>query len=331
MLLKFRLLRLYKKVEVFLKSHPFWPRFLSDGGLLALLFVGSIVFTVFCGRKSLTDINPVLKVIDLSIQGDELAELYKLEIYHDADYEIIQDHIYVEYGLTREDRAFNYDEYQFVSLLRNSGYEFDEDTVLISELSFKTADVHHAILSSHNWSKNEGNPCYFCVTDSISDHYYHQFNYCGRSMDTVAVFKNHFVGNLIGDSRNNPYIYLHFVLDGGYRIDMKNAFLIFSMDLDDEYNKVSPEAVNILSVFPEPTYVSPSGIIYKGDELLKLIRNNGFVFLGEDLKIKQKSDRSIFLWTVLFGTSITLSIEILVNLILKWRGILPRRRRHTRI
>lgn len=90
---------------------------------------------------------------------------------------------------------------------------------------------------------------------------------------------------------------------------------------------MSSTAVNILSVFPEPTYISPSSIIYEGDELAKLYRNNGFVFLGEDLSIKQKSDRNTFLWTVLFGTAIALTIDILVNLILKWRDILPKRRR----
>ena len=61
--------------------------------------------------------------------------------------------------------------------------------------------------------------------------------------------------------------------------------------------------------------------------MAKVIKNNGFTFLGEDLSIKQRSDKSIFLWTVLFGTSIAITIDILVNLILKWRNIIPRRRK----
>ncbi len=324
--LKYKVLKRYKKAETYLKNHPFWPSFLSNGGILAIMFIASVVFTVICAKNSLTDINPVLKVIDLSIQGDEKTELYKLGIYHDVNSDE-QDLVFVEYGLTQKDRAYNYDEYKFETALKNAGLAYDKDSVLISELCFKTMDSHRVINSSHNLSIGQGNPYYFCVTDSISDLYYKQYNYCKRGMDTIAVFKNSFVGNFIANNKKNPYIYLNFIIDGGYTSDPEDAFVIFNIGPKKGDNRVSSTAVNILSVFPEPTYISPSSIIYEGDELAKLYRNNGFVFLGEDLSIKQKSDRNTFLWTVLFGTAIALTIDILVNLILKWRDILPKRRR----
>lgn len=106
-----------------------------------------------------------------------------------------------------------------------------------------------------------------------------------------------------------------------------STYIIFNYSSKSDTLSSTKHTVNILSIFPEPTYVTPTNIIYMNDELGHVIRNNGFVFLGEDMNIKQKSERSTFLWTVLFGTAIAVSIDILVNLILKWKGILPRKRR----
>ena len=101
--IKFRFLRCYKKTELFLKSHPFWPSFLSNGGVLVAILILCVGFTIFCGWNSLKDVHPELSFASVTFKGDEYTELYNIFITHDKD-KVTPDTVSVRYGLTQEQK-----------------------------------------------------------------------------------------------------------------------------------------------------------------------------------------------------------------------------------
>lgn len=332
--IKYKFLRRYKKVENFLKSHPFWPSFLSNGGLLTLLLVASVVFTVICGRNSVKDITPELKVIDLEFDGKYKTYLGDISIIHDIDKDTKEfiDMFYVSYGSTDEpDSASKFDDISIRKRVATEcGVSLDKETSVISKIRFHVYNDIKRLDTKYNLHLDEKASFEKCVAlpDTLGPQLYTQYIVSCKDSLNRACFKDRFTGNFVSSSRRNPYIYFNFLLDGNFILHPDKSSLDFVFAEKDKLFSQTLNPVNILQVFPEPTYQSPSSIIYKGEDLAKVIKNNGFTFLGEDLSIKQSSDRSIFLWTVLFGTSIAITIDILVNLIIKWRDILPKKRKH---
>lgn len=331
-ILRYKAIRRYKKVETFLKNHPFWPSFLSNGGILTIFLILSILFTVICGKNSVKDIDPELKVIDLEFDGKYSTWLDKITILHDIekDSKEFVDRFFVSYGSTDDpDTSSTFDASAIYEKISEYGTKIDKESSVISRMRFLVNKESTLVSTKNNILIDENalfNKC-IALPDTISPLLYTQHLVCCKDSLKRKIFEEAFDGNFVASNRKNPYIYFNFHLGGSFLLDAdKSALLFIFAEKDNQFHQTL-NPVNILQVFPEPTYQSPSSIIYKGEDLAKVIRNNGFTFLGEDLSIKQRSDKSVFLWTVLFGTSIAITIDILVNLILKWRNIIPRRRR----
>ena len=332
-LLKFKFIRKYKKAERFLKGHPFWPSFLSNGGVLLLFLILSIGFTILCGINSTRNILPEMRVVELTIKGDEHTWLRKLAINHDKD-KSYQDTLILEYSFSQGDMRKpekQYDESRFDRWMNRRGpFKYDKDSVMISELEFSTLVPHELHFSNHDiddFSRIQHPEYHFGVIESNNGLCFRKYNFCKKGMENHAKFKEVFTGNFIGPGNKNPYIYLHFKFNSDIAFDNNKGKIVFQFSPKDPFYDETYSPINVINVFPEPTYASPSFISYEEDGLSKVTANGGFTFLGEDMGIKKKTDRSNFLWTVLFGTAIALTIDILVNLILKWRDILPSRRK----
>ena len=329
---KYKFLKRYKKVENFLKGHPFWPSFLSNGGLLSVLLVISIVFTIICGRNSVRDIVPELKVMHLEFSGQNKTWLDHINITHDVDKERkeFKDLLIASYGITDEvDISRMFDDSGICKRIATEyGVKLDKSS-LISKMNFRVNNDIEFIDMKYNAYLDDKASFDTCISfsDTIDLQQYSKYLICCKDSLNKGVFEDAYAGNFIASSRRNPYIYFNFHLDGNFLLDANESILTFVFSERDEQFRQALNPVNILHVFPEPTYQSPSYILYKGEDLAKVIRNNGFTFLGEDLSIKQDSDKKTFLWTVLFGTVIAVTIDILVNLIIKWRNIIPRKRR----
>lgn len=75
-------------------------------------------------------------------------------------------------------------------------------------------------------------------------------------------------------------------------------------------------------VIPSPSEITPSSVIYKGKEKVESVLSNGGIFIsGVDPVKKSKADKTELLYTVLIGTIITFSLDIFVQLIIKWRKL----------
>ena len=331
--LKKSILDRYARAEAYLKNHPFWPSLLTDGGVLSLMLIISICFTVFCGLNSVKDISPELKVVEINFRGAHSLSYLHINMLRN-------------YVINAEQGEFETDridvDYSFSDYIKKNRYK--EDNLLdiwttMSLMSYDTLKIGRIGFYSNSPLKNvitfpevkregiRGTGLYHTVADSLSVHNFSNVFVARRSESDSVVFSNHYYGDFFKSSSTNPYIYLNFRLESAIAVDaeLDSSAVFFEFSAKDPQLKETLSPVNIINVFPEPTYISPSYIIYKGEELHKMIKNNGFTFLGEDLGVKRKTDRATFLWTVLFGTAIALTIDILVHLIVKWRKLTARK------
>ena len=324
--IKKRFLKRYAVIHAYLKNHPFWPSLLTDGGMLTLMLILSICFTVLCGVRSVKDISPELKVIDIDFKGIHSLSYLDIGLWRN-----VADNVIVQYSLsdlikdTRSKDDYLYDIWRTLSIEAI-------DTFKIGQINFYSNSIIDSIhtVPYVKTDKIRENGLYYTSLDSTSSNRHSNVFVSKRSERDVKKFVNIYYGNFFQTESSNPYIYLNLRISSSLDIDKTctdSSAVIFSFSERDPILKETKSPVNIISVFPEPSYISPSYMIYKGEHLYKLIENNGFTFLGEDLGIKRKTDRANFLWTVLFGTSIALTIDILVHLIMKWRNLSGRKRR----
>lgn len=77
----------------------------------------------------------------------------------------------------------------------------------------------------------------------------------------------------------------------------------------------------IEKVIPEPTELTIENIIYRGKDIERVFEQGGVYMTAVDNIKKVHADRMEFLWTVLIGTIIAFALDIIIQLILKWRKL----------
>ena len=116
-------------------------------------------------------------------------------------------------------------------------------------------------------------------------------------------------GDLMGDSLADTHIFS----------DYNGIKFIF--DIPDSLG-VLKNPIQITNIFPQPTFWSSNEIQYRGKKKLQeVIQNEGLFFAGVNYAKKAESDRKIFLFTILFGAALAFLLDIIVNLIIKWKNL----------
>ena len=77
----------------------------------------------------------------------------------------------------------------------------------------------------------------------------------------------------------------------------------------------------IESVFPTPTEITLENIIYDGKNVEKVFEQGGVYVTAVDPVKKAHANRMEFLWTVFIGVTLAFALDIIVQLILKWRKL----------
>ena len=96
-----------------------------------------------------------------------------------------------------------------------------------------------------------------------------------------------------------------------------------------KYNKVEKENAQngierplvLDKIMPEPTSKSMTEIVYRGKELDEVIRQRGIYISGQDPLKKASAEKMNVFYTVLVGTIIAFILDIIVNLVIKWRKL----------
>lgn len=156
--------------------------------------------------------------------------------------------------------------------------------------------------------------------DSVADDYVKCDSYYSINEQSSMIWGT-VTGHIFSDENNrSPYyrIFLKLDMSIGESLSGQEIGLCFS----DITNK---SALNILNVFPQPNIVKPDFIGWRGKEKIKEISlNSGVLLFFEDLNRKAETDREVFLCTVLLGTALAFLLDIIVNLIIKWRNLVSK-------
>jgi uncharacterized membrane protein len=122
-----------------------------------------------------------------------------------------------------------------------------------------------------------------------------------------------------GESNPNFSFRIGIIMNDDVKLNNQSKIVI-------KYNDfVNKDSINRPLVFdeiiPSPTYKNLSEIVYKGDELAQVIKGKGIYISGTDLQKKEKVEKAIFFYTVLIGTIIAFILDVIVQLVLKWRKL----------
>lgn len=79
--------------------------------------------------------------------------------------------------------------------------------------------------------------------------------------------------------------------------------------------------ISIENILPKPTEQTMKEIIYRGKDVEKVFEQGGVYFTAFDPIKKSNMDKIVFILTVLIGLFLAFSLDIMVQLIIKWRKL----------
>lgn len=117
-------------------------------------------------------------------------------------------------------------------------------------------------------------------------------------------------------SQSNPYIAFNFTFDHIQLSQNGQGWLNFYYSKDEtdkDYSKHLSAPLRIVSVYPEPDIVTPDMICFQ--EKMDVILQNGLFIILEDLSMKRRNDREMFLSSVFLGVVVSFLVQIIISLI----------------
>ena len=117
-------------------------------------------------------------------------------------------------------------------------------------------------------------------------------------------------------SKLNPYIAFNITFDEIHLSQEGQGWLNFYYGKDKtdrDYSKHLSAPLRIVSVYPEPDIVTPDMISFQDN--IKDILQNGLFIILEDLSMKRRNDREMFLSSVFLGVVVSFLVQIIIGLI----------------
>ena len=144
--------------------------------------------------------------------------------------------------------------------------------------------------------------------------------------DSIHIFKHttHAKDRLIEWNSDIPCFsfWLGFIIDNCSELNDKSIIKIKFNDYCKDVNKDGYRRPLIVDkVFPKPTEFSLNEIVYKGEELKAVIKQRGIYISGIDPEKEEIVEKKNLFSTVLLGTIIAFMLDIMVQLVLKWRKL----------
>lgn len=345
------MLRFYVKIRRYIINHSFGAFFFSHGGVHILAAIVMICFSIYFCKHSVA-YEPVYKQIDVKY-NDSFKDLHTLEIQIGTSEGHVE-HKNVTSGLTvfaipnhvdvtklEKDSLYyeiSKEERHIVKLNEDDPYDVKYICPVKNECINDTLRSSRAInisISTPNTSfimddKKQGDiwqemgELWFRL-DSLSHNYvsqteYFDYNYNQFYFNAVALW-----GNFMTESLKNPYYFLSLNLTGIGATDKTQGWFWIKFDGLNE-NGIAKCPLNIIQCIPDTYSYSPQGGLRI--PIQDVLKNGGVYLLAEDVGKKSKAERNVFFNSLLLGASLGFLIDILINLIIKWRN-LAIRKKHT--
>lgn len=337
--------KLYHDSIKWLSSHK-WPAFfLAHGGIHILLLIGCIIGAFFMYNEIQSYNKRTFRQFSFRIEGDTLhnynlshvsMHIVRATNNNDKKLGYIEGiNYHFKYGERRDSisplntlvcnikpyEGLNVDAIQKITLC------FDDSTFFESIPPQKEGIKRPEDITNHETAKFGGD--YY--ESKIKSSHYHAFT----ADDPIKEDKIAFTGPNITNNweDNNPYLCCFYgihAVPGSYNLD-DNSIIIIQYNhypymegpnSTGSQNDMFVEApMTVESIYPQPTELTIENIIYRGKDVEKVFEQGGVYVTAVDPIKKANGDRMEFLWTVLIGTIIAFSLDIIVQLVIKWRKL----------
>lgn len=165
----------------------------------------------------------------------------------------------------------------------------------------------------------------FSIIDSISNDYISHHQYFDITHDNYL--REAIKGEKIFSNEKDP-IYYRFYINieiNNYDNTVQGEITIDLSGADSLGIYTNPK--EIISIFPQPDIIRLNKICYNSPSKIKsVLDNHGLYIFMEDINKRKQIENRAFLCTVLFGAAIAFMLDIFVNLIIKWRNLVDRKK-----
>lgn len=134
--------------------------------------------------------------------------------------------------------------------------------------------------------------------------------------------------------KGNPYIAFHLNLKDIEFSDLDDSdhggswlTMCYNADFNQETDntKAYEHPLNIISVFPQPTSITPTEIAFMGKDLERAL-GGGVYFIAEDISKKRVADRVSFICSIFLGAFLSMFLQLIAAIITRWKKAFPPKR-----
>ena len=144
------------------------------------------------------------------------------------------------------------------------------------------------------------------------------FSFIGDDLFTQPVSKNKWFKKF---GHDNPYVAVYIKFEGLYLSDNGTGWITMNYggyETKEQNTEDYDHPLQILTVYPEPTSVTPSTISYIEEDFKKALEN-GVYLIAEDITKKRAADNWSFMTSVFLGAILSWIIQLIATIFSKWR------------
>ncbi len=302
---KIKRIRFYTKLKYFLSRHNKTALFLSHGGLHLVVLVVLIVICVLLGMSVYDSTNKKLFIVECGKDYVDAA----ISVSHKLDY----------YSLKISRRAKNSD---FFVLETNhiESESVPSDKKYLWTYNVNVPRVKYSIHGRIDAGKSPTiHPTYKKNGFKVL------FDKSWEAYDMPLLT----TGNLIREPQRfdlNPYYNVMFKTKQDY-YDLKDSLAKGSSfacpEISVDLTNPTAESVIVFeNIYPKPDEVSVNKFSFKGKESVeRVLKNGGFYFEAKDKAKSYDAEMLVTTMSVFMGTIIAFCLDIMIQLIYKWRRL----------
>lgn len=296
--------KLYTPMQLFFANHPGCAFFLSHGFFHSVIAIGLSILCVWLIKQ--TDVQkPEYKEVKISFS----------DLMEDSELPLEMNVNCSTYTKWFGPELFDFEKKYHTSQALTISAPFQGISVNTYNSELRT---------SGPWGLNSDK----LYVDSLSNNYVkvHTATHKGPNTD-LEIF-----GNFLSPDRKNPYyyFYIEFEFERDYNYHTSSIKEIASegsiqgsVNINlSSHRRPNNSPLHIVNAAPiNYTYTPNGGISF---DIKDIINGGGVYILAEDINKKTKTDRDIFFYSIMLGAAIAFLLDVLVNLVIKWRNLAKR-------
>lgn len=330
--------KLYRYIINVLSKHKLPALLLSHGGLHLIVLLICIVAAIFMYGEIDRYNQRVLRQFTFRIDSDTMEnyKLSHLELYVFRDtVDTLKDDIRYMFQLGYKDSS-NY-KTEVSNTDPYKGYKIDavhKVTIVSEDTIIKNWETKGQIYIKDLGKYSPDNTAKFGKDVPLSEKKTTSYWWFTQDdeikKDNLEFSLKNLTNNWQGD---NPYFCCYYgfhAIRNTYNLDENSTIAILynpfshdnhSKNMNSHNDMYVRAPMTVDDVYPKPTYMDLNVLIYKGRDVENVLDQGGVYLSAVDPEKKNHADRMEMLWTVLLGTIIAFSLDIIVQLIIKWRKL----------